>query len=760
MEDFRYSPLDTNHDTFRLLRISADLECNYINCELKHATTFERYRALSYTWGSASDQETLIVNGKRLQIRRNLANFLRIARRTYPEQWFWIDAICIDQSNIEERNHHVREMAKIYKRSFETVLWLGIPSAQMERLDSAQEVPVPYSLEDVFVRYGCKKSGRSPETLDFWDLFEKDRNFFLLTSLLLQWIYSHPYWRRLWVVQEVVLSSRKVLLTQHFSVQWEFLTKMFRWGSSWYSGIEASRFRLPVIRRSALAKQQKCLQSKLSLSSEAKPPIPSRSVSAMYLWFVWKTGRRGRDFAIREEVNRLCTMFLHGPAAHLTDNESVLNQRLAGTSKSPLQVQTLQPRKANEGDHWFLVELLSFFASAKCSDPRDMIYGLLALTPFIDTFPIDYGLDVYDLYFRTFRFLHSSQHVQANAQDVVLILRNQLRLGIMDLAYGDPKHRSCVKFIDNVLYVPSPIPRTVLIQIEKNEPQIGKSHVLGRSIVYDHPVHIILGICDHCQKLVSFETSSPSLLGFSLIECHRDLAMSEHFLTYRTQYLPGHATVRALNSIPADYMMKWSASMARWEKRSAKPLSLRHQLVDLIHLQQTFAERDPPQDTRFNYLRRTSSESSRTVQSLYNVIQAKGPCELPITNSMLVALRLEVGTIARLSLALQTCGYEVLIDAADVTNENEEPESSQSNYPTYKNSNAVRPLRDLRSPPAVMITMGAAVRTRSRIPLRFASLGRRDQGPLWMEGTKPAIVSPQRAWSLRSASSSSSMAVR
>ncbi|KAH6711201.1 hypothetical protein BKA61DRAFT_488615, partial [Leptodontidium sp. MPI-SDFR-AT-0119] len=55
-----------------------------------------KYEALSYAWGNEDANESIIIDGKSLAIRSNLAAALR--------QRIWIDAICINQADVDERN--------------------------------------------------------------------------------------------------------------------------------------------------------------------------------------------------------------------------------------------------------------------------------------------------------------------------------------------------------------------------------------------------------------------------------------------------------------------------------------------------------------------------------------------------------------------------------------------------------------------------------------------------------------------------------
>lgn len=82
-------------------------------------------------WGPATNDKIILPNGQRYQVWRNLWDFLQIARQhgELSDDFLWVDAICINQTDISERNHQVRMMASIYKSASRTISWLGaLPS--------------------------------------------------------------------------------------------------------------------------------------------------------------------------------------------------------------------------------------------------------------------------------------------------------------------------------------------------------------------------------------------------------------------------------------------------------------------------------------------------------------------------------------------------------------------------------------------------------------------------------------------------------
>lgn len=100
-----------------------------IQCLLQNTTIREskgKYRALSYHWGDASHRRTIRLNGQRFEVTDNLWQALHRLRHKRKQRIFWIDAVCIDQANVEERNSQVRCMWAIYRHALETTVFLGV----------------------------------------------------------------------------------------------------------------------------------------------------------------------------------------------------------------------------------------------------------------------------------------------------------------------------------------------------------------------------------------------------------------------------------------------------------------------------------------------------------------------------------------------------------------------------------------------------------------------------------------------------------
>ncbi len=96
--------------------------------------------AVSYEWGGTAREHEIFCEGKRLLVTSNLHNLLKELRRSGDETFFWIDAISINQEDVEEREHQVQLMRNIYRNASHVMLWLGEADSFTEH--SFQVIPV------------------------------------------------------------------------------------------------------------------------------------------------------------------------------------------------------------------------------------------------------------------------------------------------------------------------------------------------------------------------------------------------------------------------------------------------------------------------------------------------------------------------------------------------------------------------------------------------------------------------------------------
>ena len=93
------------------------------------------YSALSYTWGNPEAEDVIMIGDRvgRLQsIVGNLSLALKHLRRTDSSRMIWVDALCINQEDIDERSHQVQIMGTIFGSASEVLIWLGRKTADSE----------------------------------------------------------------------------------------------------------------------------------------------------------------------------------------------------------------------------------------------------------------------------------------------------------------------------------------------------------------------------------------------------------------------------------------------------------------------------------------------------------------------------------------------------------------------------------------------------------------------------------------------------
>jgi Heterokaryon incompatibility protein (HET) len=242
---YRYSPLEGSN-SIRLLQVenvpSTAKGRGPIRCWIRHFSLSNAppYRALSYAWGpDSSSTKKMFLNDKIVQVRRNLwealahLQFACFDFRTSGKDdvfaaenstWVWIDALCIDQRNVEEKNHQVAVMGSIYGRADEVLVWLGCEA------DFHHGTRISAAV-DALTLMNDDKSSQDPSQV-------LDRNHEGLLAL-----FQLPYWQRLWIVQEICLASKITILYDKVSTNWKNVTHLRKLLSSKYF---PNKFSLPL----------------------------------------------------------------------------------------------------------------------------------------------------------------------------------------------------------------------------------------------------------------------------------------------------------------------------------------------------------------------------------------------------------------------------------------------------------------------------------------------------------------------------------
>ncbi|KAK8190596.1 heterokaryon incompatibility protein-domain-containing protein [Phyllosticta capitalensis] len=95
-----------------------------------------RFTALSYVWGDFSSNESefniLLNDGYRLKITPNCHAALTSIRKHFGATMIWVDAICMNQDDEEEKKKQIPLMEEIYTWAECTYVWLGSGSVESD----------------------------------------------------------------------------------------------------------------------------------------------------------------------------------------------------------------------------------------------------------------------------------------------------------------------------------------------------------------------------------------------------------------------------------------------------------------------------------------------------------------------------------------------------------------------------------------------------------------------------------------------------
>lgn len=171
------------------------------------------YTAVSYAWGDSAAAGTIRVGendnlGTDLRVADNLLQFLRVQSCMITEpKLFWIDAICINQRDLRERNHQVGLMKLIYTNADDVYVWLG-----READDS--------KLAMRFLSRGGPRPLR-PRGSGFYPVWTPRE------ARALGELCERPYWRRMWIIQEVIHAGKIRVWCGDQSADWTAFDNLY-----------------------------------------------------------------------------------------------------------------------------------------------------------------------------------------------------------------------------------------------------------------------------------------------------------------------------------------------------------------------------------------------------------------------------------------------------------------------------------------------------------------------------------------------------
>jgi hypothetical protein len=232
VEPYKYEPLSESTN-IRLLKIRGGGE---IHCSMAEAAKkTPHFEALSYTWGSPTRADenriesrsgrVMYLNEKRFTVTDNLFDALHHFRDLGKDGYLWIDAICIDQGNIDERGEQAGLMGDIYSNADRVIVWLG------KEDDGTREAVALISAIVQAFKMVQEESAMTPRTFLF-----NDPRLYVHTDPITppldvrQWkpimeFFIRTWFSRIWVLQEVTLAKEVDLFCGTVKPDYDILTE-------------------------------------------------------------------------------------------------------------------------------------------------------------------------------------------------------------------------------------------------------------------------------------------------------------------------------------------------------------------------------------------------------------------------------------------------------------------------------------------------------------------------------------------------------
>lgn len=213
LEEYKYQSLP-DFRSIRLLMLQSgsnkdqDVTCELItrNFDIEPSDDQAKveYEALSWSWGPDSENRRIKIRESDetyyLSVKPSLVHALSALRRKRKVRTLWVDAICINQRDPQEKNHQVPMMSTIYGRAKNVCIWLG-------RADKDSKIAIDFIKQEVL------------KLQKFDDLCESQEAAAKWRAMLN--LMKRPWFSRRWVVQEIALAENAELYCGTKRISWK-----------------------------------------------------------------------------------------------------------------------------------------------------------------------------------------------------------------------------------------------------------------------------------------------------------------------------------------------------------------------------------------------------------------------------------------------------------------------------------------------------------------------------------------------------------
>lgn len=223
-ETFKHEELPDASTYIRLVEIISPERKRDIQVHCKLTTwpkaTAPKYNAISYTWGDPNLIAVILVNGKKMEVRRNCEDVLKHPCRIRGG-FFWIDAICINQADNHEKSFQVANMGEVFRDALGTLACLGRHEDGSEILFKKLRRHKSF-WKDLHV-YGQPRPW--PESMRDSTITELYNAFGMFMK--------RSYFQRVWIYQELCFGRDIEVYCEDMHAELSTLLKLYQASESW-----------------------------------------------------------------------------------------------------------------------------------------------------------------------------------------------------------------------------------------------------------------------------------------------------------------------------------------------------------------------------------------------------------------------------------------------------------------------------------------------------------------------------------------------
>lgn len=222
---FIYEPLKKWEIRLLVLQ-SATSSSSELRAELVCSSllTKPKFEALSYTWGDTSARKRMTLCKRPFLVLENLSAALLSLRHIMKDRVLWVDALCINQQDLDERRQQVQQMRAIYEQAQQVIIWLGEPGdggkAGMKRLNYWSTWTIHTWKRNRELGHPIRRDFSSSIGVQTTANLMLEQEYGEISEIL-----DRPWWRRVWIIQEAVLAKQAVLRCGTDEVSWERIRK-------------------------------------------------------------------------------------------------------------------------------------------------------------------------------------------------------------------------------------------------------------------------------------------------------------------------------------------------------------------------------------------------------------------------------------------------------------------------------------------------------------------------------------------------------